>query len=62
MKEKHGVLIYTCSDKAFKGTVVNLALPSLHGGLLEIARTVPLKNIVDLKSKNEKLIGMKMYC
>ena len=24
------------SDKGFKGTVVNRALPSLHGGLLEI--------------------------
>ena len=24
------------SDKAFKGTVVNLALPSLHEGSLEI--------------------------
>ena len=30
------------ADKAFKGTAVNLALPSLHGGSLEIARTVPL--------------------
>ena len=28
-------------DKAFKGTVVNLTLPSLHGGSLEITLTVP---------------------
>ena len=30
------------SDKALKGTVVNLALPFFHGGLLEIMPTVPL--------------------
>ena len=28
--------------KGFKGTVVNRALPSLHGGSLEITLTVPL--------------------
>jgi len=28
--------------KVFNGTVVNLALPSLNGGSLEITRTVPL--------------------
>ena len=36
-------LIHTCSDKAFKGTVVNQALSSLHEGSLKIALTVPLK-------------------
>ena len=30
------------SDKAFKGTFVNRALSSLHGGSLEITLTVPL--------------------
>ena len=37
-KQKHWYLIYTWADKAFKDTVVNWALPSLHGGSL----TVPL--------------------
>ena len=32
--------------KAFKGTVVNRALPSLHEGSLEITRTVPLIIII----------------
>ena len=41
-KQKHGYLFNTRSDKAFKGTVVNKALPSLHGGSLEITLTVPL--------------------
>ena len=36
-------LIHTCSDKAFKGAVVNQALSSLHEGSLKIALTVPLK-------------------
>ena len=30
--EKQWYLIHTLSDKAFKGTVVNQTLPSLHGG------------------------------
>ena len=41
-KPKHGYLIHTWSDKAFKGTVVNQALPSWHGGSLKIPLTVPL--------------------
>ena len=32
-------------EKAFKGTVVNRALPSLHGGSLEITLTVPFMDI-----------------
>ena len=39
---KHGYLIHTWRDKAFKGTVVNRTLPSLHRGSLEVAFTVPL--------------------
>ena len=31
-KEKHVTLIYALFDKAFKGTVVNPAFPSLNGG------------------------------
>ena len=42
MKQKNGYLIHTWSDKVFKGTVVNRALPSLHGGSLKIIITVPL--------------------
>ena len=34
-------LIHTWSDKAFHGTVVNRALPSLPGGLFEITLTAP---------------------
>ena len=31
-KQKHCYPLYTLSEKAFKGTVVNPALPSLHRG------------------------------
>ena len=43
MKEtkKNRVLNYIWSDKAFKVTVVNRAVPSLHGESLEITLTVP---------------------
>ena len=40
-KQKHWYLIHTWSDKAFKGTVLNRTLPSLHGGSLEIMFTFP---------------------
>ena len=36
-------IIHTLSDKAFQGTVVNRALPFLHGGSLEYTLTVPFK-------------------
>ena len=42
-KQKHGYLIHRGPDKAFKGTVVNRAYTSLHGGSHEITFTVPLK-------------------
>ena len=42
IKPKHGYLIHTWSDKAFKSSVVNLALSSLHKRSLEITFTVPL--------------------
>ena len=35
-EQKHGYLIHTWIRKAFKGTVVNRALPSLHRGSHEI--------------------------
>ena len=35
-------LIHSLSDKSFKGTVVNLAVSSLHRGSLEQTLTVPL--------------------
>ena len=41
-KLKHGYFVHTGSDNALKFTVVTLALPSLHGGSLEIMFTVPL--------------------
>ena len=41
-KQKHGYLNHTLSDKAFRSTLVNRALPSLHGWSLKITLTVPL--------------------
>ena len=35
-----------CRNSAFKGTVVNLALSSLHGGSLQITLTVSLSQSV----------------
>ena len=44
LKEKNiDISFDTWSDKAFKGTVVNRALPSLHGGWLEITALVPFR-------------------
>ena len=40
------------SDEGFNGTVVNRAMPSFHGDLLEITRTLPL-NIKNIR-RNEK--------
>ena len=49
-------LIYTYSDKAFKVTAVNRALPSLSRGLLEITLTFPLtmhnNKLLDLILRN----------
>ena len=39
---KHWYIIHTSPDKTFKGTVVNQALLSLHGGSLKITLTVLL--------------------
>ena len=50
-KNKHFKVTKTLifnSDKAFKGTVVNRALPSLNRGFLEITRTVPLNTFNSL--------------
>ena len=38
--EKRQYFQHYWSDKVFMGTVVNWSLPSLHGGSLQIARTV----------------------
>ncbi len=42
LNKKYGYLIHTLLDKAFKGTLVNRASPSLHEVSLEITHTVPL--------------------
>ena len=42
---EHWYLIHSWSDKAFRCTVVNRALTSLHEGSLEITLTVPLKEL-----------------
>ena len=39
-------MTHAWSDKAFKGTVVNQALPSLHEGSHEITLTVPLIEVL----------------
>ena len=39
-KQKHGYLMHTWSDKAYKGTIVNQALSYFHGGSLEITLSV----------------------
>ena len=44
-KQKNAYLIHTWSDEAFKGTVVNRTMSSLHGGSLEITLTVPINAI-----------------
>ena len=44
------------SDKACKGIILNQALPSLHGGSLEITLTVPLIVIMDEFSEASKNI------
>ena len=50
-KQKHWYLIHTWSEKAVKGTVVNLTLPSLHGGSFEITPTVPLSKEYQKRKK-----------
>jgi len=44
-----GYNLLTWSDKSFKSTVVNRALPSLHKGLFEIRLTDPRKGLLHLK-------------
>ena len=46
---KHLSLIHTLSNKAFNGTVLKLALPSLHGGSLEIRLTVSFNKFMSIK-------------
>ena len=59
-KQKHGYLIYTWSDKAFKGTIVNQALPSLHGGSLEITLTdTKITKITKIWQKTSITVGLK---
>ena len=56
-KQKKLYLIHSLSDKAFKATVVNRALPSLHGGLLEITLTVPVEKQIKMA-----LINHGLFC
>ena len=46
-------LLYTCSDKNFKGTVVNRTLPPLYGGLLTLS---PLKHCFYLRFDVDRTI------
>ena len=41
-KQTHNYLIHTWTDNAFKGSIVNRALTSLHWRSLEVTLTVPL--------------------
>ena len=49
-KQKHGYLNHTWSEKAFKGSLVNRGLPSLHKGSIEITLTVPLRKVTETHS------------
>ena len=42
---KNTLISFMTTDKVFKGTVTNQALPYLHGGSLEITLTVPLNRL-----------------
>ena len=56
-KQKLLYLFYTWSDNDFKEPIVSWVLPSLHGGSLEITRTVPLWAKIETKSyKVAKLV------
>ena len=55
-KQKYLCIIHTLSEKAFKGTVVNQTLPSLHEGSLAILLTVPLKSSFQELYKGRKQI------
>ena len=35
-KQNHAYLTHTWTDKAFESSIVNQAMPSLHGGSLEV--------------------------
>ena len=53
--------------KGFKGIVINRALPSLHGGSLEIILTVPLQGLlIFLNIHNTQIFGLestsKVFC
>ena len=63
VKQKYWYLIHTWSersDKPFKCTVVNQALPSLYGGSLEITLTVPLNTNFRMKF-TKKLTNLVLY-
>ena len=45
-KQKHSYLNHTWLEKAFKGTVVNRAVQSLHVGSLEVTVTGPLITLI----------------
>ena len=42
----------------YKGTVVNRALPSLHGGSLEITLTVPLIHCLEITPQQIQTLGV----
>ena len=54
---KHWYLTHTWSDKPFQVTVVNLPLPSLHRGSLEITLTLPFTSY----TKSYHLIDLSLF-
>ena len=48
-------IIYTYENKALKSIVVKWALPSFHGGSLEIMLTVPLIKVNQVSSMSIKV-------
>ena len=50
-------LTHNWAERAFKGTVVNRALASLHGGSLEITLTVPFAGLNILNDDRDFVIS-----
>ena len=57
---KHWCKNHIWSDKAFKSKVVNWTLSSLHGGLLDITRTVPLNTWL-WNQLQDKFHGIRIF-
>ena len=55
-KQNHGYIVNAWSDKLFKDTVVNEALPSVHGGSFEITLTIPSSEKLRLSMRVDEIV------